>query len=316
MSVLISGSIAYDYIMNFPDKFEKHILPDRIHMLNVCFVIDQLERQWGGCGMNIAYNLQLLREHNTVFSVAGRDFSPYRQRYQKMRYVDLSHVEIAKKDVTASAYIMTDQSDNQMSAFYPGATLSVLQPLRKISNKTEWIIIAPSTRETMLKHLREAAALKLSIVFDPGQNTSYFSKDEWGAIFQHVNILVVNDYEASVIRKFTGLAQKEILRQVPVLIVTLGERGSKIYANNREIRIPAVPAKKVLDPTGAGDAYRAGIIKGILHGRDWQQTGQLASLCATYAVESRGTQNHAYTLAELRERYYSTFGSALPFSFS
>ena len=309
-NVLLIGSIAYDQIMQFQDQFKNHILPDKIHILNVSFVIDSMKREFGGCATNIAYSLHLLDAKSTVLGIVGNDFEPYQKHLSSLKNINTTYLEIVDDATTATAHIVTDKDDNQIAGFYPGVSKSDLKTLvQDVEEKIDLALIGPTNKETMLNKLQECFDLDIPILFDPGQWTLYFSKEEWLQIIEQSRMLILNDYEWSILQKNAGLSGSEILEKIETLIVTFGAKGSHIFSDKETIEISAVQPNKLVDPTGCGDAYRAGILKGIIEGYDWQTAGRLASLLATYCIEQPGTQNHTFTLEELKKRYYDTFNT-------
>jgi len=291
--IFVSGSLAYDRIMNFPDQFSKHILPDKIHNLNICFLINKIQESFGGTAGNIAYNLALLEEKPYVLGVVGEDFSKY-QKWLTRYKINLSKIQEVKNQLTASAYIMTDKRDNQITAFYPGpVSKNYCQCIQKEKN-IDLAIISPDDKERMLAYVQLYTQNKVKFIFDPGQQTPVFSAQEFRKIFQSAYIVIGNDYEIGLISKKLKINISKLKKLVKILITTKGAQGSEIYDNGKKIQIPAKRIKKIIDPTGAGDAYRAGLIKGILNNWDLDQAGKLASYIAASAVSYQGTQEHHF----------------------
>jgi adenosine kinase len=306
---LICGSIAFDTIMVFPDRFKNHILPDKIHMLNVSFLVPQMRREFGGCAGNIAYNLKLLGDRGLPMATVGRDFGLYADWMQKTG-VPTDYVRVIDSEHTAQGFVTTDLDDNQIWAFHPGAMQMSHQ--NKVSHAKDIAIgiIAPDGREGMIQHAAEFAAAGIPFIFDPGQGLPMFGGDELRAFIKQATWVAVNDYEWQLVQEKTKLSAQDIAGQVDALIVTRGAEGSVIYAKGREIVIPTAKPNEVVDPTGCGDAYRAGIIHGLLHGLDWETTGRIASLLGAIKIETRGTQNHSFTPAQFEQRYQASFGRA------
>lgn len=306
--ILVTGSLAYDHIMDFPGRFADHIIPDKIHILNVSFLVDTLKKQWGGTAGNIAYNLALLAEKPTILAAAGRDFSPYRERL-KQAGVDVSKIKICKNDLTPTFFVLTDKDDNQIAGFY----LGVMKEASKLSiNQTkckyDLAIISPNDPEAMVSLSRQCQKQKIPFIFDPGQQIPRLGCRDIIKCINGAKVIIGNDYEVELILRKTGRGVQELLKMVEALVITKGDRGSQIMTLKEEFSIPKVAARRAIDPTGAGDAYRAGLIKGILAGLDWEQSGRLGALTAVYAVEKYGTQEHRYTPAQFKTRYGQNFG--------
>jgi adenosine kinase len=306
---LICGSLAFDTIMVFGDRFANHILPDKIHMLNVSFLVPQLRREFGGCAGNIAYNLRLLGDVAYPMATVGRDFAPYRE-WMARSGVPADHVRVIEAELTAQAFITTDLDDNQITAFHPGAMQHA--HANRVSDASDIAIgiVAPDGREGMIQHAAQFAAARIPFIFDPGQGLPMFSGEELGRFVGQATWVTVNDYEWQLLQQKTGWSVGELTQRVAALIVTRGAAGSVIYTRDGELAIPSAPAAAVVDPTGCGDAYRAGLIHGLLHGLDWPSTGHIASLLGAIKVESRGTQNHRFTRAEFAARLASAFPPA------
>lgn len=309
-AALICGSIAFDTIMVFQDRFKNHILPDKIHMLNVSFLVPQMRREFGGCAGNIAYNLMLLGDRGYPMATVGRDFGMYADWMRKTG-VPSDHVRVVDSELTAQAFITTDLDDNQITAFHPGAMQ--LSHLNQVSDARNIGIgiVAPDGRDGMMQHAAQFAAAGIPFIFDPGQGLPMFSGDDLRAFIKQASWVAFNDYEWQLVQEKTKLSAQEIAAQVEALIVTKGAQGSMIYSKGREIAIPCAKATALVDPTGCGDAYRAGLIHGLLHGLDWETTGRIASLLGAIKIESRGTQNHTFTAAQFEQRYHASFGSTL-----
>jgi adenosine kinase len=308
-AALICGSVAYDTILIFPDRFKAHILPDKIHILNVAFLVPEMRREFGGCAANIAYSLTLLGDRALPMAAAGHDFGPYRERLRSLG-IPLEHVTVIDTAFTAQAFITTDLDDNQITAFHPGAMQHA--HVNKVSDVAEGIavgIVAPDGRQAMIEHAAQFATAKIPFIFDPGQGLPMFNGDELEEFIEQADWVAVNDYEWGMLTQKTGLTEAAVAERVKALIVTRGAEGSVIHTREGTLTIPCAKPKAVVDPTGCGDAYRAGLIHGLLHDLDWETTGRLASLLGSIKIESRGPQNHAFTRAELLARYRENFGS-------
>ncbi|MDR2678492.1 MAG: carbohydrate kinase family protein [Zoogloeaceae bacterium] len=309
-NALICGSIAYDNIMVFPDRFKNHILPEQIHILNVAFLVPEMRREFGGCAGNIAYNLKLLGDDPLIMATVGEDAAPYLERLAQLG-LSTAHVRQVADSFTAQAFITTDLDDNQITAFHPGAMNFSQQNRIQDAADVALGIVAPDGREGMLQHARDFAELKIPFIFDPGQGLPLFNGQELLHFLALADYACMNDYEAQLAADRTGLTVAQLANQVRALVVTRGGDGSDIYVEGEKISIRCAAPRALLDPTGCGDAYRAGLIHGILNGWDWQKTGQLAALMGAYKIESQGPQNHAPSRAEIAERYRSEFGAQL-----
>lgn len=310
MTTLICGSIAYDTIMVFHDRFKNYILPDQIHILNVSFLVPDMRREFGGCAGNIAYNLQLLGGEPEIMAAVGTDSAPYRERLQGLG-MSLKHVRDVPDTYTAQAFITNDLDDNQITAFHPGAMN--FSHLNRVADAEgiELGIVSPDGREGMLQHAREFHERGIPFVFDPGQGLPMFDGEELIQFLEMADYCTVNDYEGKLLAERTGKPLEEIATRVKALIVTRGGEGSLIFTNGKRIEIPTVRADEVVDPTGCGDAYRSGLLYGIVHGMDWQMTGRLASVMGAIKIAQRGGQNHAPTRDEIGVRYTEAFDSQL-----
>ena len=310
MPILVCGSIAYDNIMVFPGRFRDHILPEQIHILNVAFLVPELRREFGGCAGNIAYNLKLLGSDPLVMGTVGDDSLLYFERLERLG-IKLDCVRQVSETLTAQAFITTDLDDNQITAFHPGAMNHSHENNVTADLRASLAIIAPDGREGMLQHAGELAALDIPFMFDPGQGLPMFSGKELLAFVDQASYLAVNDYEGRMLEERTGRKLEQLAPKLKALILTRGAEGSIIYADGERIDIPCAKAEAVVDPTGCGDAYRAGLLYGIASGFDWQKTGRLASLMGAIKVASRGGQNHTASPDEIRSLYRNNFGSAL-----
>ncbi len=308
MRTLICGSIAYDNIMVFQGRFKEHILPEQIHILNVSFLVPQLRREFGGCAGNIAYNLKLLGGEPVIMATVGDDAAPYVSRMDKLG-LERTHVREIRDSMTGQAFITTDLDDNQITAFHPGAMNFSNQNKVADSKGVTLGIVAPDGRDGMLEHAGDMAKAGIPFVFDPGQGMPMFDGKDLLAFVDQAAYVAVNDYEGKMLEEKTGKSLEAIAKMVKALIVTRGAEGSTIIADGQHIDIPCVKAEEILDPTGCGDAYRAGLLYGIAKGMDWRATGQLASVMGSLKIASRGGQNHMVTREIVAKIYKETFGS-------
>jgi adenosine kinase len=308
MRTLICGSMAYDNIMVFQGRFKEHILPEQIHILNVSFLVPQLRREFGGCAGNIAYNLKLLGGEPVIMATVGDDAAPYLSRMDKLG-LERTHVREIRDSMTGQAFITTDLDDNQITAFHPGAMNFSNQNKVSDSKGVTLGIVAPDGRDGMLEHARDMAKAGIPFVFDPGQGMPMFDGKDLLAFVEQAAYVAVNDYEGKMLEEKTGKSLDDIAKMVKALVVTRGADGSTIIAGGQRIEIPCVKAKEILDPTGCGDAYRAGLLYGIAKGMDWRATGQLASVMGSLKIASRGGQNHAVTRDIVAKVYKESFGS-------
>jgi len=302
MHILICGSLAYDTIMVFQDQFKNHILPDKIHKLSVAFYVPEMRREFGGTAGNIAYNLQLLEGNPLIMATVGQDFSPY-SAWINQQGLNTSHIKEISHNFTAQAFITTDIEDNQITAFHPGAMVESHQNSVKDAQNVSLAIIAPDGRDGMFQHAKECFDAGIPFMFDPGQGLPMFNGEELLHFIEMADYLAVNDYESQVIQDKTGLTLEQLAEKVKALIVTLGGEGSNIYADGQRFDIPCVNADKIVDPTGCGDAYRAGLLYGIVRGWDWPSCGRLASTMGSIKIASRGGQNHKPTRIEIENIY-------------
>ncbi len=309
MNVIVTGSIAYDYLMSFPGRFAEHILPDQIEHLSVSFLVDEMRRQRGGCAANIAYNLALLGERPRVMGTVGQDFGEYRA-WLEQHGVDTSLIRDEPDLFTASFFVSTDQDGNQIASFYTGA----MARARNLSfhdldaGQVDLVVISPNDPQAMVKYAAECQDLDIPYLYDPSQQIIRLSGDELRAGLAGCSILVVNEYEFEMLQEKTGLTPEEI-RATPAraCVVTLGVEGSRIWAGEAIYDIPAVPPEQTDDPTGVGDAFRAGFIRGLSANLPWDVTGRMGALAATYVIEQPGPQSHHYTLAEFVARFQEYF---------
>lgn len=310
MHTLICGSIAYDTIMVFRDHFKNHILPDKLHVLNVAFLVPDMRREFGGCAANIAYNLNMLGGRAMMMATVGDDFQPYAYRLEKLNLAK-TYIRQINDTFTAQAFITTDLDDNQITAFHPGAmNFSHYNSVKDAAN-IQLGIIAPDGREGMIAHAREFQECGIPFLFDPGQGLPMFSGEELNDFVDKADYIAVNDYEGQLLQERTKCTLSELATKVKALIVTKGAQGSMIYADGHQMEIASVKAQAIIDPTGCGDAYRAGLLYGIAHDMDWQSTGQLASLLGAIKIAHRGGQNHRFNRDEIDQLYFEAFGTRI-----
>lgn len=305
MSALICGSFAYDTIMVFPGHFKNEILPDKVHMLNVSFLVPQLRREFGGCAGNIAYNLKLLGGAPLPMGTVGKDFDRY-QEWLDRNDISRQYIKMIPEAYTAQAYITTDLDDNQITAFHPGAMNHAHEqpiPAKGVKIGT----VSPDGREGMIQHAKQFFEADIPFLFDPGQGLPMFGGDDLKSFLTQASYVAVNDYECEVLMERTGWSQKQIAERVDALIVTRGGKGASIYARGKVHEIPCAKADSLTDPTGCGDAFRGGLLYGLLKGLDWDTTGRIGSLLGAYNIERPGTQNHGFTIDEFRARFKAEF---------
>ena len=307
---LICGSLAVDTITVFPDRFARHILPEQTHVLSVSFQITEMRREWGGCAGNIAYNLKGLGGDPVVMATVGDDGGAYLERLSSFG-IATDAVRTVAGTFTAQAYIITDLDDNQITAFHPGAMNQAHMNHVSDVDRIGLGIVAPDGRDGMAAHVREFAAARIPFVFDPGQGLPLFSGAELIEMIDCADYVAVNDYEARMLAERTGLSEKEIAARVEAMIVTLGADGSRIHADGTVFEIPTLAPTALVDPTGCGDAYRAGLLYGIGQGWDWDRTGRLASLLGSLKIASRGGQNHVIDRDALATTYHRHYGHHL-----
>ncbi len=308
MHIFISGSLAFDRIMDFPGRFADHILPEKIHILNVCFMVNGLIERFGGTAGNIAYNLALLGEKPVILATGGRDFGPYEDWLIGLG-LPLGGIRPIPQEFTAGAYITTDQGDNQITGFNPGAMKYPSEfSFNGIDPRDTLAIVAPGNLEDMLAYTRTYKTEGVPYIFDPGQSIPAWEGADLKEMATGAMALIVNDYELEMFRKKTGLKEAGILELTGVLITTKGEAGSVLLTDQGEEAIPAAPAPGVVDPTGAGDAYRAGLIKGLILGLPWVTAARMGAVLASFAVEQQGTQEHQPEPADFWGRYAANFG--------
>jgi adenosine kinase len=310
MTSLICGSLAFDTIMSFEGRFAEALLADQLHKINVAFLVPALRREFGGCAGNIAYNLKLLGGDPLIMATIGQDGSPYLARLAKQN-ISIRCIREVSEAFTAQAFITTDAANNQITAFHPGAMTVSHQINVAEAGAVKVAIIAPDGRDGMLQHATDCADLKIPFIFDPGQGLPMFSGAELLHFIDLATYVAVNDYEASLLTERTGLTVEQLAQRVKALVVTRGENGAEIYVSGDRIDIPVVPAAHVIDPTGCGDAFRAGMLFGLTHDMDWPTIGRLASLMGSIKIAHQGGQNHAVSRAEIDTRFAQAFGYKL-----
>ncbi len=307
MTSLICGSLAFDTIMSFHGRFSEALLADQLHKINVAFLVPGIRREYGGCAGNIAYNLKLLGGDPLIMATLGQDGAPYLDRLGKLG-IPTRCIRSYDDAYTAQAFITTDADNNQITAFHPGAMSNSHHNKVNEAGKVKLAIIAPDGRDGMVEHARDCAALGIPFIFDPGQGLPMFSGDELIEFIELASYVAVNDYEAELLTERTGLTLKEISERVSALIVTRGEQGAEIFTAGGKIDIPVVQVSQVVDPTGCGDAFRAGMLFGLTRGMDWMTIGRLASLMGALKIESQGGQNHTPTVEQIEQRFQKEFG--------
>jgi adenosine kinase len=307
MTSLICGSVAFDTIMSFNGRFSEALLADQLHKINVAFLVPSIRREFGGCAGNIAYNLKLLNGSPLIMATVGQDGAPYLDRLKDLgiatrciRTIDTSY--------TAQAFITTDADSNQITAFHPGAMALSQQNKVAEAGKVKLGIIAPDGREGMVEHAEDCANSGIPFIFDPGQGLPMFNEAELKHFIELATYVAVNDYEAELLTERTGLTLQDIAQRVSALVVTRGENGAEIYTGGGRVDIPCVTVERVVDPTGCGDAFRAGMLFGLTNDMDWLTTGRLASLMGAIKISHQGGQNHAPSIAEIEDRFQAEFG--------
>ena len=302
MNIIVSGSMAYDRIMNFPGYFSDHILPDKIHVLNVCFQVDGMKEKYGGTAGNIAYALRMLGGNPIICATIGHDYQKYFKWLQK-NGISTENIKIIADEFTAGAYITTDLSDNQITGFNPGAMKYQCKiDFDKFAPRETIVIVSPGNFEDMVEYPRDCKARGIDYILDPGQSLPMWDKNDLMQAIEGCRILIVNDYELSLIISKTGLNKNALLKMAGTVITTLGELGSQVSTLESEISIPAFKLKNVVDPTGAGDAYRGGLLSGLVRGKNIVESAKMGSISASYAVETYGTQEYSFTLEEYHQR--------------
>jgi adenosine kinase len=310
MTALICGSFAYDTIMVFKDKFKNHILPDKVHILNVAFHVPEMRREFGGCAGNIAYNLQLLGGDPLPMGTVGIDFGPYAE-WMDANGINRSHVTALGDNYTAQAFITTDMDDNQITAFHPGAMDEAHYNKVTDADGVTIGMVSPDGRQGMIDHAEQFVDAGIPFVFDPGQGLPLFGGEDLRDFIDKATWVCVNDYESELLQERTGYSPHEIAEQVDALIVTCGGEGSHIYTEDQRVEVPAAKVREIIDPTGCGDAYRGGLLYGILHNMDWETTGRIAALMGAIKIQHHGTQNHGFDPDDFRRLYRESFGDDL-----
>jgi adenosine kinase len=310
MSALICGSLAYDTIMVFPDQFKNHILPDKVHILNVSFLVPRMRREFGGCAGNIAYNLKLLGGDPIPMATVGQDFAPYREHFETCG-INLSQVKEIEELFTPQAFITTDHDNNQITAFHPGAMMRSYENHVRDVKGVSFGIVSPDGREGMLQNAQEFADLGIPFIFDPGQAMPLFNGEELRNFIELADYVTVNDYESNLLQERTGWSENDIVKRVKAYITTRGPHGSQIHTQEKTIDVPPAHERRVTDPTGCGDAFRAGLIYGIEKGYDWLTIGRMGNLMGALKVEHPGTQNQRFDFDEFNEQFKQQFGYAL-----
>lgn len=307
MTSLICGSIAFDTIMSFGGRFSEALLADQLHKINVAFLVPSIRREFGGCAGNIAYNLKLLGGDPLIMATVGQDSGPYIDRLERLQ-ISRRCIQTVESSYTAQAFITTDVDSNQITAFHPGAMTMSHQNKVAEAGAVKLAIVAPDGRDGMLQHATDCVDLKIPFIFDPGQGLPMFSGTELQHFIELATYVAVNDYEAELLTERTGLTLEQIAQRVSALIVTRGEQGAEIFTGGQKIDIPCVTVDKVVDPTGCGDAFRAGMLFGVTNGLDWATTGRLSSLMGAIKITHQGGQNHVLSRAEIDDRFQQAFG--------
>ena len=309
MQIYVSGSLAYDRIMDFPGRFADHILPEKIHVLNVCFMVNGLKEKYGGTAGNIAYSLSLLDEKPVILATCGNDFSRYREYLEKLD-LPLHGIKTIPEVFTAGAYITTDMADNQITGFNPGAmNFTSDYAFDGLDPKNALAIVSPGSLDDMRIYCRQYKEMGVPYIIDPGQSIPALSGEDMTEMITGSEILITNDYELEMITQATGLTRAGLLKRTKTIITTLGEMGSRVVTQDEEITIHAAKPDKVSDPTGAGDAYRSGLLKGLATGKNLLDAAKMGSTSASFAVEHYGTQEHHFTMADFEARYQANYGS-------
>ena len=307
MRIVVTGSIAYDYLMSFPGKFTEHFLPEHMERVSLSFLVDTMDKRRGGCAPNIAYTLALLGEKPVLMATAGEDFGDYRE-WLEAAGVDTTHVRQIAGKFTASFFCSTDQSNNQIASFYTGAMADAGELSFRSVGDCGLAILSPNDPGAMVQYADECRTLGIGYIFDPGQQCARMSGDELKEGVVGATILICNDYEYELLKQKTGMTEDDLLEHTRAIVVTKGEHGSSVITADGRHDIPAVTPRRIIDPTGVGDAFRGGLLKGIALGLPYEVAAQLGSVAATYVLEHLGGQSHAYSWDEFRERYETTFG--------
>ncbi len=307
MDILLSGSVAYDYLMTFPGHFHEQILPERLQNISLSFLVDNMSRQRGGIAPNIAYTLALLGEKPRLFATVGEDFGDYRE-WLRQHGVDTEWARVVPGKFTASFFATTDRVNAQIASFYPGAMADAASlSLKEIDSKPDLVVISPTDPAAMRKHAAECRELGIPYLFDPSQQVLRLEGDELAEDMEGAHFLFCNDYEYGLISKKTGMGLKDMLKHVDIIVVTKGKEGATIHTSDGDVQVPVVPEDRVVDPTGVGDAFRGGFLAAYSHGWDWTLCGQVGSLAAVYVLEQNGTQNHHYSRADFVKRFRANY---------
>jgi len=307
MTSLICGSLAFDTIMSFGGRFSEALLADQLHKINVAFLVPGIRREFGGCAGNIAYNLKLLNGDPLIMATIGQDSAPYIDRLDKLG-ISRRCIKMIDSSYTAQAFITTDIDSNQITAFHPGAMAMSHQIKIADAGKVSIAIIAPDGRDGMIEHARDCAAANIPFIFDPGQGLPMFNGEELTRFIELATYVAVNDYEAELLTERTGLSFQQIAERVSALIVTRGEQGAEIFTSDGRLDVPVVKVADIVDPTGCGDAFRAGMLFGLTRGMDWMTIGRLSSLMGAIKIASQGGQNHAPSVAQIEDRFFQEYG--------
>ncbi|HHL45431.1 MAG TPA: carbohydrate kinase family protein [Gammaproteobacteria bacterium] len=310
MSALICGSFAYDTIMVFHDKFKNHILPDKVHILNVSFLVPDMRREFGGCAGNIAYNLKLLGVDPVPMATVGDDFGPYAEWFERCG-IDQTYIKVIPGSFTGQAFITTDMDDNQITAFHPGAMSMAHENRVADAQGVKIGIVSPDGREGMIEHAAQFVEAGVPFIFDPGQGMPMFDGDDLLRFVEQASWVALNDYESQLLQERTGKTIEQLASLVQAIVVTRGAEGSQVYADGTCTEIPAARISAAVDPTGCGDAYRAGLLFGLTHDLDWPTTGRVAALMGAIKVEHHGTQNHSFSMDEFADRFKENFSYSL-----
>jgi len=308
MKLIVTGSIAFDYLMSFPGKFTEHILADHLQRVSLSFLVDSMDKRRGGCAPNIAYTLALLGERPCLVATAGQDFKEYDEWLQAAG-IDTSHVRHVPDKFTASFFCSTDTENNQIASFYIGAMANASELSLRTIQQPGLVIISPNDPGAMIQYAEECRTIGVPFIFDPGQQCARLSGDELRDGISGARLVISNDYEFELIRQKTGLDEQQVLEQVSALVITRGEDGCSVYESHSRIDVPSITPHRIVDPTGVGDAFRGGLMKGMATGKSFKESAQLGTVAATYALEHLGGQSHAYTIKEFRERYAEHFGA-------
>jgi len=307
MKLIVTGSIAFDYLMQFPGRFTEHILPEHLQKVSLSFLVDSMDKRRGGCAPNVAYTLALLGERPYLVATAGQDFKEYDEWLQAVG-VDTSHVHHVRDKFTASFFCSTDTENNQIASFYIGAMANASELSLRTIPQPDLVIISPNDPGAMIQYAEECRTIGVPFIFDPGQQCARLSGDDLRDGVRGARLVICNDYEFELIRQKTGLAEDTILQQAAALVITRGEDGCSIYDAGGRANISALTPHRIVDPTGVGDAFRGGLMKGMAGGKSLKECAQLGTVAATYALEHLGGQSHAYTMQEFSERYGEHFG--------